>query len=75
MHIYIVGATGRNGLIVVDEALNRGHTVTALVRNPGALNHHTNLTVIQGLYSLPALILSSTLSLCHSFICYEENMF
>ncbi|KAI9158652.1 hypothetical protein HJFPF1_06650 [Paramyrothecium foliicola] len=47
MHIYSVGATGRNGLLVVKEALARGHTVTALVRDPVALAPQPGLTIIQ----------------------------
>ncbi|KAJ6441778.1 TrkA-N domain-containingdehydrogenase [Purpureocillium lavendulum] len=48
MHIYIAGASGRNGRLVLQEALERGHTVTALVRTPSSLPPHPNLTVISG---------------------------
>ncbi|KAF3766523.1 NAD(P)-binding protein [Cryphonectria parasitica EP155] len=37
MQILLLGATGRTGMLVLQETLNRGHTVTALVRNPGTL--------------------------------------
>lgn len=43
MRIAIVGATGYVGSNVVDEALERGHEVTALVRNPGRLRGHARL--------------------------------
>ena len=33
MHITVIGATGRTGSLVVDTALERGHTVTALARS------------------------------------------
>lgn len=34
MRIVVIGATGRTGLRVVEQALNRGHHVTALARRP-----------------------------------------
>ncbi|KAK1978057.1 NADH(P)-binding-domain-containing protein [Colletotrichum cereale] len=58
MHILILGATGRNGALVLAEALERGHTVTALVRDPAgsALTPHANLTLAKGSpLSLPDL--------------------
>ncbi|KAF7546136.1 hypothetical protein G7046_g9402 [Stylonectria norvegica] len=48
MHIFIIGATGRNGNLVLQDALSRNHTVTALVRNPDSLTKHANLTTIKG---------------------------
>jgi uncharacterized protein YbjT (DUF2867 family) len=36
MKLLIVGATGGLGRVTVDEALRRGHEVSALVRNPAA---------------------------------------
>ncbi|EGR45834.1 uncharacterized protein TRIREDRAFT_110615 [Trichoderma reesei QM6a] len=50
MHIFISGATGRNGRIVLSNALSRGHSVTVLARNPSSssLPSHPNLTIIQG---------------------------
>lgn len=57
MQILILGATGRTGTQVVLEALQRGHSVTALVRNPSALDNLTsklpdsqksNLTLVKG---------------------------
>lgn len=38
MRVLILGATGRVGRLVVDEALSRGHAVTALVRSPAKLD-------------------------------------
>ena len=51
MHFLIIGATGRNGSLAVQEALSRGHTVTALVRNTTStkIPSHSNLTLVQGL--------------------------
>ncbi|KAK0728740.1 NAD-dependent epimerase/dehydratase-like protein [Lasiosphaeria miniovina] len=57
MQILILGATGRTGSLVLLEALRRGHSVTALVRTPPALDTVTsalpdaqkaNLTVVRG---------------------------
>ncbi|MDJ0953043.1 MAG: SDR family oxidoreductase [Acidimicrobiia bacterium] len=49
MNVAIFGATGTTGQFVLEEALARGHRVTALVRNPGKLDgRHDNLTVLTG---------------------------
>ncbi|KAH3805662.1 flavin reductase (NADPH)-like [Dreissena polymorpha] len=48
MKIALLGATGPSGLQVVKEALARGHTVTALVRNPEKLTEkHEKLKVVK----------------------------
>ena len=46
--ILLLGATGRTGQLVLDEALSRGHRVVALVRRPNALSQREGLTVIGG---------------------------
>jgi putative NADH-flavin reductase len=47
--LLIVGATGGTGRQLVAQALERGYSVTALVRNPAKLKiEHSQLTVIQG---------------------------
>lgn len=47
--ILIVGATGGTGRQLVTQALERGHEVTALVREPSKLQVvHPRLTVVQG---------------------------
>lgn len=47
--ILIVGATGGTGRQLVTQALARGYTVTALVRNPSGLQiDHPKLTVLKG---------------------------
>lgn len=38
MQILLLGATGRTGHLVLSDALGRGHTITALVRDPSALD-------------------------------------
>ncbi|AQG80118.1 NAD(P)-dependent oxidoreductase [Spirosoma montaniterrae] len=47
--IAIFGATGRTGLPLVQKALDAGHSVRALVRNPQKMTiKHPKLTLIQG---------------------------
>ncbi|KAI9778551.1 MAG: hypothetical protein M1835_004901 [Candelina submexicana] len=48
MRIFILGGNGRTGKLVVEEALQRGHTITALVRNPTSLNPQKGLTIVKG---------------------------
>jgi putative NADH-flavin reductase len=44
MKLAIIGATGRVGQVVLNEALERGHTVTAVARNTDKLPKHAHLT-------------------------------
>lgn len=47
--VLIVGATGGTGRQLVEQALERGHVVTALARDPSALRiEHPRLTVVRG---------------------------
>jgi len=50
MHkIIVFGATGGTGKLVVEQALEAGHHVTVVVRNPGAFTiQHQQLEVIKG---------------------------
>lgn len=49
MNIVIFGASGKTGHHLVQQALDRGDTVTAFVRNPSKLNiTNERLTVIKG---------------------------
>ncbi|XP_016361256.1 uncharacterized protein YwnB-like [Sinocyclocheilus anshuiensis] len=48
MKIAVVGATGQTGQQLVNQTLQQGHSVTALVRNPGKLMvTHENLKVVE----------------------------
>ncbi|XP_031161727.1 flavin reductase (NADPH)-like isoform X2 [Sander lucioperca] len=48
MKIAVLGATGQTGQYLVNQALQQGHTVTAIVRNPGKLIlHHDNLKMVE----------------------------
>jgi len=50
MNLLVLGATGRAGSLVVEQALAAGHAVTALVRSPEKLTaRSTNLRVVTGL--------------------------
>jgi putative NADH-flavin reductase len=49
MKLTIFGATGRTGQLLVQQALNAGHSVTALARRPEKLTiQHPRLTIVQG---------------------------
>jgi uncharacterized protein YbjT (DUF2867 family) len=49
MNLVVVGATGRTGRLVVEQALAAGHAVTALVRSPEKLAMRgPNLRVVSG---------------------------
>jgi uncharacterized protein YbjT (DUF2867 family) len=49
MNLLVLGATGRTGRLVVEQALAAGHTVTALVRTPEKLTTgNSNLRVVTG---------------------------
>jgi putative NADH-flavin reductase len=49
MNIYIIGGTGKTGRELIRQALELGHSVTALVRNPARLKiKHQKLSVIKG---------------------------
>ncbi|XP_077378168.1 flavin reductase (NADPH)-like [Festucalex cinctus] len=48
MRIAVLGASGQTGQFVVSQALQQGHAVTAVVRNPDKLTvHHDNLKVVE----------------------------
>ena len=49
MKLLIIGATGRTGQELIKQALEQGHSLTALVRNPKKLRmSHPNLCIIKG---------------------------
>ena len=49
MNLVVLGASGRTGSLVVEQALAAGHTVTALVRPPEKLTiRNSNLRVVAG---------------------------
>ena len=48
MRLYVIGGSGRTGHPLVDQAIARGHEVTALVRRPDALEPRPRLQLIEG---------------------------
>ena len=49
MKLFVIGATGRTGREVVQQALTRGHHVTAFVRSPESVGAKSEqLTVVKG---------------------------
>src|SRR2546429_5285659 len=49
MRLFILGATGGTGRALIDQALERGHRVTAFVRSPQKLGSpREGVTVLQG---------------------------
>jgi uncharacterized protein YbjT (DUF2867 family) len=57
MNLVILGATGRTGRLVVEQALAAGHSVTVLVRSPEKLTTgHANLRVIEGEATEPSAV-------------------
>jgi putative NADH-flavin reductase len=48
MKIALIGATGFIGSAILQEALNRGHQVTGIMRHPEKLPQHSNLIPRQG---------------------------
>jgi putative NADH-flavin reductase len=49
MKIAVFGASGKTGILIVYQALNQGHIVTAFARQPSKVTiRHKNLRVIQG---------------------------
>ncbi|WP_280457774.1 NAD(P)-dependent oxidoreductase [Nocardia carnea] len=54
--IAVIGAAGRTGRLVVDEALARGHRVTAITRRPGGFAPAPGLTVATADPTLPSAL-------------------
>ncbi|MEM1001769.1 MAG: NAD(P)H-binding protein, partial [Bacteroidota bacterium] len=48
MKVLILGATGRTGKLVLKNALDQGHDVHCLVRNPERIEERAGLTIFEG---------------------------
>lgn len=49
MKLFVIGATGRTGREIVQQALERGHQVTAFVRSPETITlRNERLTIVKG---------------------------
>lgn len=56
-HIFLIGATGRTGRLIIKEAISRGHKITALARDPASLDstiselkeaNHNKIRIVKG---------------------------
>ena len=56
MRLTVFGGTGPTGQLLIQQALEAGHTVTALARNPAKLATRDGLTLIEGQLTDPAAI-------------------
>jgi putative NADH-flavin reductase len=48
IRLFVIGATGRTGRLLLEQALGRGHRVTAFARNPSSLQPTANLEIVVG---------------------------
>ena len=48
IRLFVIGATGRTGRLLLEQALGRGHRVTAFARNPSSLEPTANLEIVVG---------------------------
>src|ERR1700744_2798772 len=48
MKIIVFGATGGTGKLIISQALAKGHSVTAFVRNPEGMTQDPHLRIVQG---------------------------
>lgn len=54
MKIFIIGGTGKTGRELIKQGLERGHSITALVRNPEKFNfNNPDLKIIKGNVLIP----------------------
>jgi putative NADH-flavin reductase len=54
MNIGIIGANGKTGNLIMEEALNRGHAVTALVRNASKITNPIVRVIEKDVFTLTA---------------------
>jgi uncharacterized protein len=52
MKIGIIGASGKAGSVILIEAVERGHEVTAIVRNASKITHHTLKVIEKDIFTL-----------------------
>lgn len=74
MKIGIIGATGKSGMAILNEATSRGLDVTAIIRNKGKLNN-TEVNVIEkDLFSLKTEDLSSFDVVVDAFAAWGDDV-
>jgi len=54
LKIGVIGANGKVGSLIVQEAVNRGHEVTAIVRNAAKMNHDRVTVLEKDIFNLTA---------------------
>jgi putative NADH-flavin reductase len=68
LNVVVLGAAGRTGRLIIAEALNRGHRVTAAVRNPASIEPAPGLRVeradVRDANSLQAVIRDQDAVVC-----------
>ena len=69
MRILVIGATGGSGREIVKQALERGHDVVALARNPSKVKvQHERLRVVQG-DVMDAASVDAAMEGCDAVVC------
>jgi putative NADH-flavin reductase len=67
MRLAIFGATGRTGRVLVEQALQHGHEVTALTRDPAKIPPRQRLRVVAGDVRDPAAV-AETMDRAHAVV-------
>ena len=52
MKIGVIGATGKQGSLILDEAIRRGHEVTAIVRNKFKVKNNKAKILVKDVFAL-----------------------
>lgn len=68
MKIIVLGATGLTGLLVVDQAIERGFEVVAYVRNASSLKKRKGLAIVEG-HLADSRLLEETLVGANAVLC------
>src|ERR1700748_2648593 len=68
MQILILGATGRTGRILMNEALNRGHKVNVLVGHKGSLSTNRDLVNVYEGTPLNIFTLAESMAGCGAVV-------
>src|SRR5437588_12112899 len=68
MHILILGATGRTGRILLNEALKRGHTVSVLVSHKSSVKVKPELVDIHEGTPLNKFTLAESMNGCQAIL-------
>lgn len=74
MKIAVIGATGKQGRLLVKEAIARGHTVTAVVREGVKVNEPTAKVVVKDLFALTYEDIKDNDVLIDAFAVWEPEL-